>query len=40
MSKKKQAQQEVAEETIQTETAKTEENTTFTEESVLSLIHI
>ena len=28
MSKKKQAQQEVAEETIQTETAKTEENTT------------
>ena len=32
MSKKKQAQQEVAEETIQTETVKTEENTTSTEE--------
>ena len=32
MSKKKQAQQEVAEETIQAETAKTEENTTSTEE--------
>jgi molecular chaperone GrpE len=32
MSKKKQAQQEVAEETIQTETAKTEENTTSNEE--------
>jgi molecular chaperone GrpE len=32
MSKKKQAQQEVAEETIQAETAKTEENTTFNEE--------
>ena len=34
MSKKKQAQQEVAEETIQTETVKTEENTTSTEEEV------
>ena len=32
MSKKKQAQQEVAEETIQAETAKTEENTTSKEE--------
>jgi len=34
MSKKKQAQQEVTEETIQTETVKTEENTTSTEEEV------
>ena len=34
MSKKKQAQQEVAEETIQTETVKTEENTTSTEELI------
>ena len=34
MSKKKQPQQEVAEETIQTETVKTEENTTSTEEEV------
>ena len=34
MSKNKQAQQEVAEETIQTETVKTEENTTSTEEEV------
>ena len=34
MSKKKQAQQEVAEETIKTETVKTEENTTSTEELI------
>ena len=34
MSKKKQAQQEVTEETIQTETVKTEENTTSTEELI------
>ena len=34
MSKKKQAQQEVTEETIQTETVKTEGNTTSTEEEV------
>ena len=34
MSKKKQAQQEVTEETIQTETVKTEENTTSSEEEV------
>ena len=40
MSKKKQAQQEVAEETIQTETVKTEENTTSTEESVKEEIKI
>ena len=40
MSKKKQAQQEVAEETIQTETVKTEENTTSTEEPVKEEIKI
>ena len=40
MSKKKQAQQEVAEETIQTETVKTEENTTSTEESLKEEIKI
>ncbi len=40
MSKKKQAQQEVTEETIQTETVKTEENTTSTEESVKEEIKI
>jgi len=40
MSKKKQAQQEVAEETIQTETVKKEENTTSTEESVKEEIKI
>ena len=40
MSKKKQAQQEVAEETIQTETVKTEENTTSTEDPVKEEIKI
>jgi molecular chaperone GrpE len=40
MSKNKQAQQEIAEETIQTETVKTEENTTSTEESVKEEIKI
>ena len=40
MSKKKQAQKEVTEETIQTETVKTEENTTSTEESVKEEIKI
>jgi len=40
MSKKKQAQQEVAEETIQTETVKTEENTNSTEEPVKEEIKI
>jgi molecular chaperone GrpE len=40
MSKKKQAQQEFAEETIQTETVKTEENTTSTEELVKQEIKI
>ena len=40
MSKKKQAQQEIAEETIQTETVKTEENTTSTEEKVKEDIKI
>ena len=40
MSKKKQAQQEVAEETIQTETVKTEENTTSTEELIKEEVKI
>jgi len=40
MSKKKQAQQEVAEEIIQTETVKTEENTTSTDEIVNEEIKI
>ena len=40
MSKNKQAQQEIAEETIQTETVKTEENTTSTEEPVKEEIKI
>ena len=40
MSKKKQAQQEIAEETIQTETVKTEENTTSTEETAKEDIKI
>jgi molecular chaperone GrpE len=40
MSKNKQAQQEIAEETIQTETVKTEENTTSNEESVKEEIKI
>ena len=40
MSKKKQAQQEVTDETIQTETVKTEENTTSTEELVKEEVKI
>lgn len=40
MSKNKQAQQEIAEETIQTETVKTEENTTSTEEPIKEEIKI
>jgi molecular chaperone GrpE len=40
MSKKKQAQKEVTEETIQTETVKTEENTNSTEESIKEEIKI
>ena len=40
MSKKKQAQQEIAEETIRTETVKTEENTTSTEETAKEDIKI
>ena len=40
MSKKKQAQKEVTEETIQTETVKTEENTISSEESVKEEIKI
>ena len=40
MSKNKQAQQEVAEETIQTETVETVENTTSTEESVKEEIKV
>ena len=40
MSKKKQAQQEVTEETIQTETVKTEENTSSNEEPVKEAIKI
>jgi len=40
MSKKKQAQQEVTDETIQTETVKTEENTTSTEELIKEEVEI